>query len=420
MKKAIQQFLKGHSEKGFELLNQLEILKLDAKSKAKIHRVLDIMVLGELYGLHTISSILSVLHIKSNNLHKIWQGINHRQIQLFVEHFSVEGFREALVELAKKDPSAWSRARVTIVIDDSIFKQWLKNMPIGGAFAKFFSGQTHSTVYGFRITLIGVALGDTFYPLYFQLSPKGTDTKEVALKFLKKVYQLLSQIAEEEHISYPNLALSVDSGFTDLYLIAYCESKNIQFIGVAKKSFIFQIGRYRLNLKKYIEQIYLKKERAYLDKCEAEGKTPQPFLLRKKAHFQALKQTVILVMFRLNGSNKVTVIFTSALEATAKTLRRRFFQRTKIELFFRLLKDTLKIQTSKCVDAESFLKKLNLFIYKAIICYDFKKYCNRHFRIFRGWAFTKLRLHIIYERIELSLLEDLVKSRGFCNQNTHN
>ena len=289
MKKALQQFLKGHSEKSFELLDQLETLKLDAKSKAKIHRVLDIMILGEMYGLHTISSILSVLHIKSNNLHKVWQGIDYRQVQLFVEHFSVEGFGGAMVELVKKDPSAWSRARVTVVIDDSIFKQWLKNMPIGDSFAKFFSGQTHSTVYGFRITLIGAALGDTFYPLYFRLSPKGTDTKDVALKLLKKVHQLLSQIAGEEHFSYPNLALSVDSGFTCPLLIAYCESKNIQFIGVAKKNFIFEIGRYRMNLKKYIERAYLKKEREYLDKCGAEGKTPQPFLLRKKSLFPSIK-----------------------------------------------------------------------------------------------------------------------------------
>ena len=104
MKKALQQFLKGHSEKSFELLDQLETLKLDAKSKAKIHRVLDIMILGEMYGLHTISSILSVLHIKSNNLHKVWQGIDYRQVQLFVEHFSVEGFGGAMVELVKKRP----------------------------------------------------------------------------------------------------------------------------------------------------------------------------------------------------------------------------------------------------------------------------------------------------------------------------
>jgi len=410
--------LKGHSEKSFELLDQLESLKLDAKSKAKLSRVLDIMVQGEMFGLHTISSILSVLHIKSNNLHKIWRGIDYRQLQLFVNHFASQSFREALVELAKKDPSAWSRARVTVVIDDSIFKQWLKNMLIGSAFAKFFSGQTHSTVYGFRITLIGVAVGDTFYPLHFQLSPKGTNTKEVALKLLEKVQQFISQIADKEQLSYPNLALSVDSGFTESQLIAYSESNGIQFIGVPKKNNKFQIGRYNLNLKKYIEQIYLNKEREYLDKCKAKGETPQPFLLRKKAHFQALGLTVILVFFRLNGSNKITVIFTTALEATAKTLRRRFFQRTKIELFFRLLKDTLKIQTSKSVDVESFLKKLNLFIFKAIVCQNFKKYCNRHFRMFRHWAFTKLRFHIIYEGIELDLLEDLVKNRGFCNLNT--
>ena len=160
--------------------------------------------------------------------------------------------------------------------------------------------------------------------------------------------------------------------------------------------------------------MYLKKEKAYLADCEQKGKNPKPFLMRKKAYYQALDQVVILVFFRLNGSKRVSVIYSTKMEASAKTLRRRFFQRTKIELFFRLLKDTLKIQTSKSVDLPSFTKKLSLFIFKGMICRKFERFCRRKIRFFRKWAFTKLRHHLIYENLVLTILEDLTKMRGFC------
>lgn len=415
MKKALQSFLKSEREKSFSLIDELEELNLDSKSQVKLKKVLEIMLVGELYGLHTLSEILSTFHITSNNLQKIWQGFNFNQIRIFCLNYCEDLFSEELIKIAKKSDSTWSRKRLTIVIDDSIFKQWLQNMPHGEFFAKFFSGQTHSTVYGFRVTLIGVALGKDFYPLYFQLSTKDDSTKKVALNLLKKVRRLFKQIADNEKIVFPNLFLSVDSGFTDEELIKYCRRTGITFIGVPKKSCLFTIGRCRMNLTKYISKVFLKKEQEYLKQCQKVGKEIEPFLLRKKAYFQALDKMVILIFFRLKNSKKVTVIYTENLEIQAKTLRRRFFQRTQIEQFFRMLKDTLKIQKSKNTDMESFIKKLSIFIIKAFVCQKFKNYCNKKFEIFKEWSFTKLRHHIIYGEVDKSILESLVKSKGFCN-----
>lgn len=400
-------------EESLEIIDHLESLNLPPKNKAKLKKVLEILLLGELLGLHTMSNILSTFHIRSNNLQKLWQGFNYEKIQLLANQMSISNFTKKIVEVSQKSESTWSRAEVTIVIDDSIFKQWLKNMPIGKQFAKFFSGQTHSTVYGFRITLLGVSIGDEFYPLYFYLSSKKEKTKEIALKLLKKSRRLLKHISDNESVSYPNLFLSVDSGFTDKDLINYCERTDIGFIGVPKKNCIFKIGQYCLNLKRYIAKVYLKKEEEHKKAYEKEGKNPPAFLLRKKAKFKWLGKEVILVFFRLNGSKRVTVICTTNIEVKAKTLRRRFFQRTKIEIFFRVLKDTLKIQTSKTVDVASFLKKLSLFIIKVMMCQDFKKFCQKGFKTFHKWAYTKLRHHLIYKGIGIGDLEELVKTRGF-------
>ena len=83
-----------------------------------------------------------------------------------------------------------------------------------------------------------------------------------------------------------------------------------------------------------------------------------------------------------------------------------------------MLKETLKIQKSKNEDMESFVKKLSLFKIKACVCQQFKKFCNKKFTTFRGWAFTKIRHHIVYGEVDKALLENIVKRKGFCNQLT--
>ena len=226
---------------------------------------------------------------------------------------------------------------------------------------------------------------------------------------------MLKQVAEEGQLSYPSPSLSVGSGFTGPELIGYCGGNGITFIGAPRKINKFQIGRYDLNLKKYIGQVYPKAGRRYLDGCKAKGIPPKPFLLRKRGHFQWPGKEVTLVFFRPNGPDKASVIFSIDLNVSAKMMRRRFFQRTKTGLSFRPLKDTLKIQTSKNTGAAPFLKKSGLAIFKAVACQNFQNYCRKHIRMSKGWAFTKLRLHLIYERIELDMLDGLAKNRGFCN-----
>ncbi len=407
-------FLKGRLEEAHIKLDQFHTENLDSKNRIRLMRVMNIMFLGEIYGLHTLKSILDVFQIKSTNLYRIWKGHDYRKIQDYALNLSNEYFKDDLQSLLGKSDSSLSRSNLTIVIDDSIFKQWLSNEEIGGYFAKFFSGQTHSTVYGFRVNMIGVAIGESFYPLHFELVPKGSCTKQAALKQLRKVKATIDQVCESQALKCPQLFLSVDSGFTDTDLIEYCEKEGIAFIGVLKRTHVIKIGKRKANVKTHIETEYLEKEKRHIESYEAKGETPPPFMMRKKAYFQAEDRDVILLFFRLNGSNKVTVIYCTEYEVKGKTIRRRFFQRTKIELFFRFLKDTLKIQKSKSVDYESFVKKLSLFIMKALICFQFEQMCRRRFRVFKGWSFTKLRRHIIYQQVNKDYLKSLVENRGFC------
>jgi len=390
------------------LIDALCSRQLDRKSQKRLRKVLEIMLIGELFGLHTLKKILDSFDIKSTNLYKIWGQSTYLQIKNMVSRLGVAYFKEALGILMSKSDSSWSRSSVTIVADDSIFRQWLKNADRGKFYDKFYSGQYSCSVYGFRVQLIGVALGDDFHPLFFHLVAKNQKSKDVVVKLVKKVHAIFTQISEKQGVDFPNLYLSVDSGFTGKKLTGYCGSANIGLIGVPKKNNVFTIDGQKMNPKTFIEKVYIGEEEKF--KKENPGKT---FLMRRRAYFHAQDREVILLFFRLNGSKNVSVVFCTDLSIKAKTLRRRFFQRTKIELFFRFLKDTLKIQKSKSTDYKSFIKKLSLFIFKAIICLQFEKYCRKKFRCFKGWAFTKLRHHLVYQDIDKTLLENIIITKPF-------
>ena len=84
------------------------------------------------------------------------------------------------------------------------------------------------------------------------------------------------------------------------------------------------------------------------------------------------------LFFRLKGSTKVSIIFSSNLAIKAKTLRRKWFQRTRIEQFFRRVKHTLKIQESTADTSATFFKKVALFFLKAVFVIKFQQFCRKH------------------------------------------
>ena len=148
-------------------------------------------MLGEFFGLHTMRSILKSVGVETNTVGKVWTQQTYEQVQTKITGLLVQLFIVRLVGLMKQSDSSWSRANVVMVVDDSIFKQWLKAGKHCDFFDKFFSGQTHKTEYGFQLLLIGVSINNEFYPLYFRCVSKAQNKKEAVLKLVKKVHNLL-------------------------------------------------------------------------------------------------------------------------------------------------------------------------------------------------------------------------------------
>lgn len=98
------------------------------------------------------------------------------------------------------------------------------------------------------------------------------------------------------------------------------------------------------------------------------------FPLQKRAVGNTLGE-VVLIFFRLNNSTNVSVIVTDQVTILAKILRRRWFQRTDSEQFFRFSKHILNIQSNKSTNASEFDRKVSLNFLKVLVCQVFTAFC---------------------------------------------
>jgi hypothetical protein len=395
---------------GFEVL---KAAKIPVEHQGDVQKVFLLLLAGTLYDLTTLKEILSLNGIKSTNYSKILKKLSHKQVYDLFMYSSRAIFKTEFSKLLAQSASSQSRAEITIVGDDSVFRQWLKNAENDPYYGSFFSGQFKHSVWGYCVSLVGVVLGGTFYPLSFRLIPKTqpkaekTTEKErkkslVELeKGVKEVHDFLCQLSKDAQKDLPPLYLSLDSGFNDKELLDYCETLHIVTISVAVSSEILFYKDQRMNFKTLAETVFLPEEKAYYEADESEK---EPFCLRLRIFYQKLKQDVTILMFRLKGSKKVTIVFCYDKNIKGKTLRRHFFQRTQIEQFFRMVKHTLHIEQSTSNDYPSFIKKVATFFLKAIFAFTFRDYCRKHIRRFKKYSFYKLRKNIVYLNADKAIL----------------
>jgi len=387
----------------FEELTKLKHCSIPPNQQHKVAKVLMLCILGPLFGHHTLKSILSAYGVTSTNMYTIYNYLSYKDLNQISARIFSHFATEQLIVLGKQSNSSWSRACPTFVIDASIYKQFLedKNCEL---FDIFFSGQTGKPEYGFKISLGGIAIHDTFYPLIFTISPKHVTDAEMASSMLLQMKSIVDQIATEHQLVYGTWYLSVDSGYSDNALLDTANSTGITPICVPKTSHIFKYENKSSNLKKLIDNEYLPKE--------AEHKKSQPndaYTLRINVFYKALNKELILLIFRYQDSKKVSVIYSTDLSITSVTLRHHWFQRTYIEQFFRFSKHTLKAAQSTADNVDDFVKKICLNFMKTIFYLNLRNHCRKMYHYFKNWTFGKISSYAITKQVGFEWIEQLLK-----------
>jgi hypothetical protein len=239
--------------------------------------------------------------------------------------------------------------------------------------------------------------------MYFTLTKKADNTRKIACDLLSQAHKDITLMCKKENFTLPNLFLSVDSGFHGVELLNLCATFTttilpITLVCVPKNNHIIEIQatkdtpEFKGKLPEFIDKHFKIAEAKFY---EDPHNKDQHFTMRLKINYVSVDTELIILIFRFQKSQKVSVIYTTDLNIKAKTLRHRWFQRTHIEQFFRLLKDTLKIQLSKSTDKNGFVKKFCIKLFQALHVQLFRNYCRRKFRYFRKMAFPKIRLLMI-------------------------
>jgi hypothetical protein len=354
---------------------------LSASESRELNKILQVLFLGQLVGLPTLHSIMEKYGIKSNNRQKqytfICKKLTINELKnIFSAYFEREVSKK-LIEMSKKDSSIWSRELATVIIDDSVFKHWIANEQIlkdfEAIYGAFFSGQFGRSVYGIKVLTLGISIGTIFYPLYFDFVKK-TDKSDqnrekatdVAIRLVKKWHSLVEKLQKND-IVIPKIHFSCDNGYSDHKLAQTCTSCGLIYISVPKKTQQIKFcttteQTTKTKIDEFIQLYYLAAEKHHKTQSD------EPFLMRIKATLCAHNQEVTILFFRLNGSKKVSVIYSTDTNIFAKTLRRHWFNRTQIEQFFKLLKHTLKIQESRAHHANGFASKIGVFFIIALHC----------------------------------------------------
>jgi hypothetical protein len=400
--------------------SDLDISDVDESDKLLFEKMQTLFFLGQLLGLPTLKSILVKLGITSSqvfiNYKKLYKKLTINKIRLLYEYVFKIQVVHLLKEMASKDSSIWSKKRVTAVLDDSVFRQWLSELGReSDYFGSFFSGQYRATTLGFKVVCFGLYIDDIFYPLFFDfVRKKGKADKKEPIQIAKKLVnrwgKLRKQLAKENS-ALPAIHFSCDSGYSDISLSEECAKKenNLLYISVPKKSHIVYINNKKTKLNEYINTTFLAKEKKHQEEqrhLKEEEKTP--FTLRLKAFYQCQKREVVLLFFRVNGSKKVSVIYTPNLTVFAKTLRRHWFNRTYIEQFFKTLKHVLKISEPRTKNKEEFENKLLQFAFLAIEVQKIVRFIRRKSKQFKQKGFIFLQRILCSNKEILDLLQNQI------------
>ena len=135
---AFNNYIKGKVASCFGFLSEISESELVGLDKSLFQKTLILLLVGEFFGCHTLHQILSVEMVKSGTWHSRLASLTYKQIESSVCSILKEEGLNAFTELAKKSESSWSRAAVSLVIDDSIFKQWLTHGKIDPATSEYF------------------------------------------------------------------------------------------------------------------------------------------------------------------------------------------------------------------------------------------------------------------------------------------
>lgn len=408
LRQALNQCLEAQQEKFNAALDELASQQ-QIRDNSGYQKLILIQLIGELFGQHTLTGLLASVGIKSNQANKQWQKLSYKTLFSWFISNCKDAFLEDYQVLLQQSNSTWSRQNLTLIGDESVFRQWLEQATQSQDehYYKSYSGQFCRTVWGYKCSMWGIMMNDRFYPLVIKFVKKGEKCTDIAGHCVKEMADFINKHTIGH--TKPTLHVSLDSGFNKADLVSKIQGEGFRMIGVPQANHVVTYDEKKVNIKQ-LKQVFVEKETIH----KAEEPTSVAFVWRVKVFYQLHQQAMVLLFFRFQGSQKLSVVFSTDCQASAKTIRRHWFARTSIEQFFRLLKTTLRIQESKSVDYAGFIKKFSLTCLKACFVLSLRNRVRKKVRGWRRSTWADIRRFLAIE-LGLSWLKSTLQGEPFAS-----
>lgn len=152
--------------------------ELSENDMSQLSKLLSIFFLGQLVDLPTLNRITTYCGISSNNAQKkdtaLSKILTTKHLHALYEGVFEHILTQQLGALLSRHASILSRELVTVVLDDSVFKMWLASQMEAldvdkcDFYKQAFSGQMQQVVWGYQVVVLGINIGEVFFPLYFE------------------------------------------------------------------------------------------------------------------------------------------------------------------------------------------------------------------------------------------------------------
>ena len=434
LQKIVTSYFKGQFDSSFSALKKLSEESQDfisGEDSRALRQVMSVFYLGQLLDLPSLHGILLAHDIPLTThqvkYKRLCNKLTNNKLRTIFESIFADVLRKKLIELSIKSDATWSRMEVTAVLDDSVFRQWL-DLVFGDDdyYKSWFSGQIGRTAQGYKVLTFGVVIEGVFYPLFLDFVKIGVkigtknDAQHIptAVRAVEKWGKFIAEI-EKEGTKIRKIPLSCDNGYSSSLLETACSDNNLDYISVPKKNNLISFyepqkhDTFEMSIAQFIETEFLPQEDRHnleqKDEQKDEKDEKEPFVIRKRAFYKVMGMVVTFLFFRLNGSKKVAVIYCPNENMTAKTLRRRWFQRTQIEQFFRMLKHTLNIQAAKTTNKDEFEIKLFRFSFIALHAQLFTRFVRKKIPDYKRFGFEQIRRCILFKLKNIDILDKLMK-----------
>lgn len=347
--------------------------------------VIFLVVMSVLWGAYTPNQIVEQLGIDKKAFYEAIKGHVASFWKSLLNGVGYEIAEEELKGVLEQSASSISRANITVVLDDSLFRRLAKTMALcykwwGGAMKKVAKGHD-------AVLLILVVKGDVI-PVELELASKQgrevTDRIQKACAMLERLANRLLAMG----LDLSTIEVVADSFYTNEDIAEETTSLGFTFIGEGKKNWIFTLGKTTYKLGELKEK-------------ELTQSYNNEYFLRLKASHESFSKIILLIW---NDGNRPKGLIVKGRSLRGMEIIRAAKNRNAIEQFFRFLKTTLKTSQIKLRSKSGVWATLTLRItsYNTLFCLKKRmKSCKLFRNLTKGQILDIFqRSHIVIHAIQ--------------------